>query len=123
MYHEQTVWKRYSQAFKQQVISAIERGEITIAQARVKYDIRGSYTIQKWMKAADKHHLLDKVVHFQMPDEIDRIKQLEHEKQALESALARAHLKIDALEQVIELAEADYQVDLKKSTAPKRSKK
>lgn len=123
MYREQTVRKRYSQAFKQQIISDIENGNITISQARKKYDIKGSCTIQKWIKSADKHHLLNKVVRIQMPGEIERIKQLEQEKHKLESALARAYLKIDALEQVIELAEKDYKVDLKKSTAPKRSRR
>lgn len=122
MYREQTVSKRYSQAFKQQLISDIESGRITISQARKKYDIKGSYTIQKWMKSAGKHHLLNKVVRIQMPGEIERIKQLEQEKQKLESALARAHLKIDALQSVIELAEEDYKVDLKKSTVQMRSK-
>ena len=122
MYREQTVRKRYSQAFKQQIISDIESGKITISQARKKYAIIVSYTIQKWIKAAEKHHLINKVVRVRMPSEIERIKQLDQEKQKLESALARAHLKIDALQSVIELAEEDYKVDLKKSTGRKRSR-
>jgi transposase-like protein len=123
MYREQTIRKRYTEAFKQKLISDIENGKLTIAQARVKYDIRGSWTIQGWMKKAGKTHLLDKVVRIQLPEEIDRIQQLKREKQKLETALARAYLKIDALEQVIELAEKDYKTDLKKSTAPKRSRR
>jgi hypothetical protein len=49
-----------------------------------------------------------------MKDETDRLKQLEKEKEALESALAQAHLKIITLESLLEVAEEHQQKDLKK---------
>jgi len=105
---------RYSLAFKQKVISEIESGKITIAQARKIYDIRGKETIYKWLKKFGKNHLIAKVVRVEMKDEMDRIKQLEREKRQLESALAQAHLKILSLESLIDCAEEHYQIDIKK---------
>lgn len=56
-----------------------------------------------------------------MPDEIDQLKRLQKEKAELESALAKAHLKILSLESIIESAEEDLGIELKKSTVKKQS--
>jgi hypothetical protein len=56
-----------------------------------------------------------------MPDEIDQLKTLKKEKVELESALAKAHLKILSLESIIESAEEDLGIELKKSTVKKQS--
>ena len=105
--------RRYSLSFKQHVVSLIETSELSIEQIRKRYDIRGSCTIQQWIKKFGKSHLLPQMVRIQMPDEIDRIKQLEREKQALESALATSHMKILTLESLIGQVEEDYKIDVK----------
>ena len=48
-------------------------------------------------------------------DEIDRIKELEREKQELESALSQAHLKILCLETLVDETEKHFGVDVKKN--------
>ncbi len=55
-----------------------------------------------------------------MPDEIDQIKKLQKKKAELESALAKAHLKILSLESIIESAEEDLGIELKKSIIKKQ---
>ena len=106
--------KRYSLAFKQKVISEIESGKLTIAEARKIYDITGTHTIQYWINKFGKNHLLAKVVRIEMKDEKDKIKELERQKKQLESALAQAHLKIISLESMLDCAEEYYQIDIKK---------
>lgn len=113
----------YSTAFKQKVISEIESGQLSIEQARKIYDIGGSSTISKWIKKFGKNHLLGKIVRIEMRDEIDQLKKLEKEKAELERALAKAHLKILSLETIIESAEEELGIDLKKSTGTKQSLK
>jgi transposase len=108
---------RYSQAFKQKVISEIETGKITIADAKKIYDITGNGTIEKWIKKFGKNHLLAKVVRVEMKDEKDKIKQLDQRQQQLESALAQAHLKIICLESLLESVEDHYSIDVKKNFA------
>jgi len=114
---------RYSEAFKQKVIEEIERGEISISKAREIYDIKGCGTIPFWMKRYGKNHLINKVVRIEMKDEKDKIKQLKKEKSELESALAKAQLKILRLESIIESAEEDLGIELKKSIEKKESSK
>lgn len=116
---DQKVVLQYSTAFKLKVVEQIERGELTIAQARRVYDIRGGQTIQKWLAKHGKSHLLSRVVRVQMKDEKDRIKQLEAEKKKLESALAQAHVDNLFLNELIVIAKEEYGIDLKKNTATK----
>jgi transposase-like protein len=114
---------RYSSAFKQKVVSEIESGQLTIAQAQKLYDIKGGDTIQKWIKKLGKNHLLHKVVRIEMKDEKDKIKELERQKHELESALAQSHLKNLCLEALIECVEERYTVDVKKTFGQKAQKK
>jgi transposase-like protein len=111
---------RYSYAFKQKVVTEIERGELTLAQARKLYDISGGQTIQKWIKKFGKNHLLSKVVRIEMKDETDKLKELERQKQQLESALAQAHLKIICLESTLECVNEHYNIDAKKNFGTKQ---
>ena len=106
---------RYSQAFKQKVISEIESGKITKEGARRLYGIGGGSIIQIWIKKFGKLHMLNKVVRIEMKDEVSKLKQLEKEKKELESALAQAHLKLLAYESLIEVAEENLGIDLKKN--------
>jgi len=115
---KQRVTKRYSLSFKQKVISEIESGKITREGARKLYGIRGGSVINGWIKKFGKLHLLNKVVRIELKDEVSKLKQLEKEKKALESALAQAQLKLIVYESMIEIAEEEYGVDLKKNLKP-----
>jgi|WetSurMetagenome_2_1015567.scaffolds.fasta_scaffold199645_1 transposase len=106
---------KYSLAFKQKVVSEIEDGKLTLQEARKLYGIGGGNSIQQWIRKLGKLHLLNKVVRIEMKDEVSRIKQLEKEKKELESALAQAHLKLLAYESLIEVAEENLGIDIKKN--------
>jgi transposase-like protein len=110
---------RYSFAFKQKVISEIESGKYSLPEARRIYGIGGSYTIQRWLKRYGKDNLLCKVVRVEMRGEKDRIKALEKRERELEKALADAHLKLIAMETLIENAKTHYNLDLKKNFGSK----
>lgn len=115
MRQEKRVWKLYSLAFKQKVISEIESGKLTESGAKKLYGIGGADTIPRWIRKFGKLHLLTKVVRVELKDELSRLKQLEKEKKELESALAQAHLKLIVLETVIDVAEEELGIDLKKN--------
>jgi len=114
---------RYSAAFKQKVVSEIESGILTQNQARELYDIGGGSTIHSWIKKFGKNHLLAKVVRIEMKDEKNKIKELKRQKQELESALAKAHLKILSMESLLESVEEHYNIDVKKNFGTKVSAK
>ena len=109
------ITKVYSLAFKQKVVSDLESGKLTRSQARKLYGISGGSTINSWLIKLGKLHLLNKVVRIELKDELSKLKQLEKEKRELESALANAHLKLITYETLIEVAEEELGVDLKKN--------
>lgn len=80
---------RYSEAFKLQVVSELEAGQIScILQARQRYGIRGCGTIERWLKQYGKNHLLNKVVRVEKPGEKDEVNALKKRIRDLERALA-----------------------------------
>jgi len=109
----------YSESFKQKVISEIESGKYTQNEARHVYGIGGGSTISNWLKRYGKNHLLSKIVRVEMRDEKDRFKALETRERELEKALADAHLKVIAMETLIEEAEDYLKMDLKKNFGSK----
>jgi transposase-like protein len=117
---ERRITYKYSVAFKQKVIREIETGQISsVCEAQRIYDIRGNGTIQKWIRKLGKNELIGKVVRVEMKEEKDKLKSLEQEKRQLERALAQAHIKVVALESLIEVAEEHYGVDFKKNFTAK----
>ena len=70
---------RYSEAFKQQVVSEIDSGRYTIAEAKRAYGIKGGGTVQNWARKMGNLGVLTKTVRVEKPDEKDRIKALEAE--------------------------------------------
>jgi len=111
----------YSLAFKQKVVKEIENGILTKSEARRLYNINGSATIYKWLKQLGKSHLINKVIHIETKDEMNKLKELERQNRELESALAKSQLKILALESTIEVLEESRGEKLKKKSDIKSS--
>lgn len=106
---------RYSISFKQKIVCEIEEDGLSISEAQRRYAIKGSQTIQQWLRKFGKHHLLNKIVRVEMKDEKDRIKELEAQLQKAKLALADATMKNDTLEILIDLVNQHYQTDVKKN--------
>ena len=105
---------RYSICFKRSVVESIEKEGLSISECRRRYGITGAATIQKWLQAYGKNHLLNKVVMVQTVKERDELKRLREENKQLKIAyaeLAIAH-KID--QKVIEVTDEMLGTDLKK---------
>jgi transposase-like protein len=84
---------RYSEAFKQQVVSELEEGRFgSPYEASQAYGIRGHATVQRWVKEYGKGYLLKKVVRVEKQGEAGEIKRLKERVRQLESALADAYI-------------------------------
>lgn len=113
---------RYSISFKQKIVKEIEEEGLTIKQVQRRYGIKGSETVQRWLRKFGKNHLLNQVIRVEMKDEKDRIKELEIELKRAKLALADATLAKDALETLIEIVNEHYQTDVKKNLSQQPSK-
>lgn len=115
-FKEGRVSKRYSEAFKREVVRQIESGELSAGQAKRRYELTGGSTVYKWLERYGSYTHKQRVMRIEKPGEVDRVKQLEKEKQELQAALATAHLKILALESTIEVTEETYGIRAKKTS-------
>lgn len=95
---------RYSIPFKKKVVQEIESGKFhSYAHACRTYGIKGNFTLQRWLKQYGSSSEDLSPTRIVMKSDKDEVKKLAKEKQALESALAQAHLKILMLESAIEV--------------------
>jgi len=112
---------RYSLSFQQKVVRELEEEGLLIEAVKRRYGIRGSATVQKWIRKFGKNHLLNKVVRIETMEEKDRIKKLEQEIKKLKMALADSMLAQKCMEVVIDEANKEYKTDLKKNFAESAS--
>jgi transposase-like protein len=85
---------RYSEAFKQQVISEVESGKFSspFAAARA-YGIRGPGTVSYWLRRYGRRDLMARRVTITTMKEQDEKKALKERVRQLEKALADSHMK------------------------------
>jgi transposase len=114
---------RYSISFKQKVVREIEQEGLGIDEARRRYGIHGSHTIQRWIRKFGKYQLLNQIIRIETMDERDRIKALEEELKRAKIALAESLLAQRCLETIIAEADKAYKTDLKKSFGKSASPK
>ena len=97
---------RYSEAFKQQVISELAAGKFSgpFAAARA-YGIRGSCTkVNGWLRKYGRHDLMPRRVTITSMAEQDERKVLKQRVRELEKALADTHMKELLGEAYLEIA-------------------
>lgn len=106
---------RYSEAFKRSVVAEVASGRYTVVEAATAHQVHFS-TVYQWLKQLGGPDTHSRMMRIEMPNERNRIKELEKEKRALESALAQAHMKILLLESTVEVLEEKAGVQVKKKT-------
>src|SRR4051812_26338540 len=84
---------RYSEAFKLAVVRELEAEDVPFQQLQRKYGIRGSSTVQQWVRQYG-NGTRGKVIRVQKPAEIDELKRLKERLRRLETALADAHVDL-----------------------------
>lgn len=95
--------RRYSDAFKRQVVESVEQEGYTQTQAAAHYGC-AQESVRRWIKEFGKNHLLNKVVNIQTMDETSRIEELTNQVKLLKQALADAHIDQKLTEAQLKLA-------------------
>lgn len=114
---------RYSDCFKLNVVTEIEKNGLTIQEARLRYGIKGGQTIQNWLVKFGKNHLLNKVVRVETKDERNELKRLREENEKLKIAYAELAIDHKLSEKVLEKADEMMGLDLKKKYEQELSQK
>jgi len=109
------VFKRYSEGFKRQVVAEYEEGASAAALCR-KYSIGSVSSVTTWVEQYACEGLRHKVVHIQTPEEADQLRQLEHERDLLQQAVADLTIEKLLLEGQLRVYQETYGEDaLKKN--------
>ena len=102
MLKDDRVLKSYSENFKLKVLSEIESGRISKADARRIYGM-STGSLYKWIKRYSKFELLNHQVRIETMEERDRIKALEDENRKLKQVLADKDVKLLVNDSMLEV--------------------
>ena len=111
------VYKRYSEAFKRQVVQEYEAGASLSALQR-KYGVGSLRTLRRWVQRYSRQGLRHGVAHVQTREEADRYRVLEAQVAQLEKALAQMTLEKMLLESTLALYQETYGPELAEKKGP-----
>jgi len=116
--------KSYTESERRSVVRAIESG-MSLKQARISFNISSASLINQWIKRFKQENSelrdfssLDMSKNQQTPETSESL-----ELQALKKALAEANLKIRALDTMIDIAEDQLKIDIRKKSGARQSSK
>lgn len=121
--------KDYSMSFKLSVVKEVETTDIGLCAIARKYGIQSETTVKRWM---EKYGTFDwtNIKGGNMPKSKDqellelkeKIKQLERKNARLEHELEMKDHKVAIFDLMIDIAEKDLKVDIRKNMLPGQSK-
>ena len=110
----------YSDGFKRKVVNEVLSGEICKEEARRKYGIGGNSTISKWIRKLEG----SKPRNLFMSDKKEKtVEQLKLEIEQLKHQLEYEKLKSKAFDTMIDIAEEEFKIAIRKKPGAKQSKK
>jgi transposase len=115
----------YSLAFKLQLVQEIEQGRLSVRSACEMYGIQSYSTVLTWLR---KHGNFDwenqtpshmpKTPEQKILELEAKVKLLEKQKAFLEQQSSRSDKKAIIFDMMIDLAEKEYKIDIRKNSSP-----
>jgi transposase len=110
----------FSEEFKKQKVADIEKKLVSIGQVCRQYQVSRT-SVAKWLdKYSPMRKKRERMVH-EADSDAYKVKQMQERIKELERAVGQKQMKIDFLEKMIEIAEDDFKVDIKKKLSTKLS--
>lgn len=106
----------FSEDVKRDLVSEYERGKLTVGEISRLYSISKSL-IYRWIYQYSTYNKKKIIVVEQRQSSRQKLGDLEQRIKDLERIVGQKQLKIDFLEQMIDLAEHEYQISIKKNSA------
>jgi hypothetical protein len=113
-------WKKYETSFRRWLVSEIELGNMTIHQARDKFQLPYHFTstYKLWhAKYSSKIHV---ALQAMTSEELTEFKKLQAYIKELEKQLESAQIKNVLTESMIDIAEDLFKIDIRKKSGPKQ---
>jgi transposase len=120
--------KDYTLSFKHQVVLEIEQGELSTTGAVKKYGIQARSTVMMWLRKYGNFDWenqtpshMPKTPEQKILELEAKVKLLEKQKAYLEEQNSRADKKAIIFDMMIDLAEKEYHIDIRKNSSPEQS--
>ena len=107
--------RRYSEEFKRSIVEAFESGKFSVPQLEKLHGI-GNPMIYRWIYQYSKFNEKGYRVVEMKERETNKVQELQSRVEELERMVGQKQIKIDYLEKMIELADEDLKVDIKKNS-------
>jgi transposase len=118
----------YSMSFKLEVVTEIESGVLSTTGAQRKYGIQARSTVVSWLRKYGKFDWENQTPSTmpksqeQLLMELEaKVKLLEKQKAMLEHQVERADKKAIIFDMMIDLAEKEYNISIRKNSSPEQS--
>lgn len=110
--------KRFSNKVKQDTVKDIEKGKCSVLEASRELQVC-QQTIYNWIYKFSSYLSKNKILIVEDKSEVSKTKELEKLLQESQAALGRKQMELDLLNKMIEIADKDLKIDLKKSFSKK----
>lgn len=104
----------FSEEVKRQTVKDIESGVVSVSKAALELGATTT-SIYRWIYQYSRYLKRGKILVVEEQSESYKSKELEQRIRDLEAALGRKQMELDLLSKVIELANEEFQTDLKKN--------
>lgn len=104
----------FSLEIRKRTVRDIEKGRCSVSQAASDLQV-SSTSIYKWLNKHSLYLKQNKRLIVEDKSEVYRSQELEKKVKELEAMLGRKQMEIELLNKMIELAEEEYKVDIKRT--------
>lgn len=118
----------YSISLKLQIVKEIERGKLSISQASKNYGIQSRSTVVNWLRKYGNFDWenqtpshMPKTPEQRIMELEAKVRLLEKQKTFLEQQAFVSDKKAILFDMMIDLAEKEYQIDIRKNSPPEQS--
>lgn len=112
--------RRYSEAFKRQLVADFERGQYSVLELERLHGV-GNPTIYNWIYKYSTFNKRGYRIVEMKDSSSKKVRELEQKIKELERAVGQKQIRIDYLEKMMEIAKAEYNIDIKKNYNTSRS--
>lgn len=121
--------KDYTLSLKLQVVKEVETGELSTIEAQRKYGIQSRSTVMLWLRKYGNFDWenqtpsnMAKTPEQRIMELEAKVKLLEKQKRLLEHQSHIADQKAIIFDMMIDIAEKEYKIDIRKNSVPEQSK-
>ncbi len=104
--------RRFSEEFRREQVKLIEKGERTIAQVSVLYEVKRD-NVRRWVKQYGTMELPEMIV-IQTQEEVNRVKDLETQVAKLREVIGKLHVEMLYKNELLDMAKQQLGPDFEK---------